>query len=129
MSTTNATIFGRLTRDPETRQVGEHTKCEISIAVDDGWGDNEHTSFLDVVAWGKTAETIGRHFSKGRQIVVTGEVRQDRWTQDDGSKRSKVYIKTRGFSFVSDGQGSSGGGSRREVESPGDSFSDSDIPF
>jgi single-strand DNA-binding protein len=96
--------------------------------VDDGYGDNEHTSFIDCVAWGKTGETIARYLHKGRQVVVIGEIRQDRWKADDGSGRSKVYVKVRSFSFVSDGS-NNGGGGRREVSNHSDSFDDESIPF
>lgn len=131
MSTTNATVYGRLTKDPVTRDVGGTTKCEFSVAVDDGWDDNEHTSFIDCVAWDKTGDTIARYLHKGRQVVVVGEIRQDRWKAQDGSGRSKTYVKVRSFSFVSDGSGKgSNSGGRREVSSDYDtSFEDEEIPF
>ena len=67
-------IEGRLTRDPE----GSFTKngkamCKMSIAVNSGYGDNEHVSFLDVTIWGKTAENSCKYLRKGSHVNIDGE--------------------------------------------------------
>lgn len=79
---------GRLTRDPESRQVGEKTVVSFGLAVN-GYGDK--VSFLDVEAWGKTAEIVEQYAGKGKLITVVGRLEQQRW-EKDGQKRSKVLV-------------------------------------
>ena len=64
-------------------------RLNISIAVNDGYGDNQYTSYFDVVVWGKTAENIKPYLGKGKQICINGRLRQDRW-EKDGQKNSRV---------------------------------------
>ena len=66
-------------------------RLNISIAVNDGYGDNQYTSYFDVVVWGKTAENIKPYLGKGKQICINGRLRQDRW-ESNGQKNSRVVI-------------------------------------
>ena len=66
-------------------------RLNISIAVNDGYGDNQYTSYFDVVVWGKTAENIKPYLGKGKQLCVNGRLRQDRW-ESNGQKNSRVVI-------------------------------------
>ncbi len=86
-------IIGNLTRDPEVRQTPSGTSvCEFSIAVNDGYGEKQHTSFIDVTAWQKQAENVGKYLEKGSKVGVEGSLRQDRWEASDGGKRSKLKV-------------------------------------
>jgi single-strand DNA-binding protein len=89
------TVIGRLTRDLDDKSFAYtpngKARLNISIAVNDGYGDNEYTSYFDVVIWGKTAENIKQYLSKGKQICLRGRLRQDRW-EKDGQKYSRVII-------------------------------------
>ena len=66
-------------------------RLNISIAVNDGYGDNQYTSYFDVVIWGKTAENIKPYIGKGKQLCINGRLRQDRW-ESNGQKNSRVVI-------------------------------------
>ena len=48
---------------------------------------------------GKTAEALVQYLTKGRQIVVQGELRQERW-EKDGQKQSKVRINANAIQLV-----------------------------
>lgn len=92
----NYSVIGRMTRDLDERafaytQNGK-ARLNISIAVNDGYGDNQYTSYFDVVVWGKTAENIKPYLGKGKQICINGRLRQDRWNGNDGAKHSLVCI-------------------------------------
>lgn len=102
-------LQGNLVRDAEL--VGEEKNvARFSIAVNNGFGDNQTTSFVDCVAFGKTAAIIGEHFTKGKQVLVNGQLHQNSWEDKEGNKRSKLEVRLNsfnGFSFVSGGaQGS-----------------------
>ena len=90
------TVVGRLTKDPELKYTNSGTAvAKYSIAVNrkkrngDNWEDE--VSYFDVVVWGKQGEAIQQYLNKGKQIAISGELRQNRWEQD-GQKRSKVEI-------------------------------------
>lgn len=82
-----AILMGRLTRDPELRHTGSGTPvCSFSIAIDNGYGDNRSTDFINCVAWNKTAEFVEKYFSKGRMIIVIGRIQTRTWEGQDGKK-------------------------------------------
>lgn len=86
-------IIGRLTKDYEVKYLPNGKAVgSLSLAVNDGWGDKEHTSYYDVAVFGNSAERHTNYISKGSKIGVTGSIRQDRWEDKQGTKRSKVKI-------------------------------------
>lgn len=88
-------LMGRLTRDPEMRRAGETPVCSFSIACDRDYknkdGDRD-TDFIDIVAWRKTAELVGQHFTKGRMAIVEGRLQVRAWTDKEGNKRRTAEI-------------------------------------
>ena len=96
MDLNNYSVIGRMTRDLDERAFAYtpngKARLNISIAVNDGYGNNQYTSYFDVVVWGKTAENIKPYLGKGKQICINGRLRQDRWDGNDGAKHSRVVI-------------------------------------
>ena len=72
-------LMGRLTADPELRQTTTGiSTCRFTVAVDGSLNQatNERRSdFITVVAWRQTAEFVSRNFSKGKLILVEGNLR------------------------------------------------------
>lgn len=101
------TVAGRLTRDPEVRytQSGKAVTT-IGLAINREWKDangekKKDATFLDVKWFGKTAETIGQYFRKGREIYVQGRLQLDTWDDaTSGQKRSKLVVIGEHFQFV-----------------------------
>lgn len=95
MDLNNYSVIGRMTRDLDERAFAYTSngkaRLNISIAVNDGYGDNQYTSYFDVVVWGKTAENIKPYLGKGKQLCINGRLRQDRW-ESNGQKNSRVVI-------------------------------------
>ena len=90
-------LIGRLTRDPEIRFLPSGTQVtSFSIAVNrrykvgEDW--REETYYFDIEAFGNLAERLGRQLNKGTQILVEGQLRQDRWETSSGEKRSKIKV-------------------------------------
>lgn len=95
----NVVIMGRLTNDAEERKTNSgKSVCNFCVAVDDRF-DKDKTSFLDVVAWGKTAEFISKYFHKGSMIAVVGRLDARMWEDKDGKKRKIVEIVADEVSF------------------------------
>ena len=104
----HATIAGHLVRDPETKQVGDNTVTNLTVAVN-GKREKDETIFMDCAAWGKRGETIAQYLGKGDPILVSGSLRQESWeAKDGGGKRSKIKLDVQDFTFV---------GKKVEVES------------
>ncbi len=83
-------ITGRLTRDVHERLTpAGKSVLNISVAVNDYSGGEEHTSFVDVVVWDK--QNLVPKLKKGVLIGVTGKLKQSRW-ETNGQKRSKLEI-------------------------------------
>jgi len=91
-------LIGRLTRDPELRRIPSGTAVtEFAIAVNRYYNDaggerKEETSFIDVVVWGKRAETFAEYMHKGEEVLVEGRIKQDRWTTKENENRSKLRV-------------------------------------
>ena len=67
------TFIGRLTHDTELNPATGDKKSymQFSIAVD---GINDSTTFINLVAFGNTAEYLAKYAKKGTLIIVEGKV-------------------------------------------------------
>lgn len=89
----SVTVVGNLTRDPEIRFTKSgKAVANLSVAVNKRKGDNEVTTFLDVVTWDSLAENVGASLGAGTRVVVTGELNHQTWEAQDGTKRTKIEI-------------------------------------
>jgi single-strand DNA-binding protein len=138
------TIVGRLTRDPELRQLpGGTSVLQLGVAVngrqrDDAGNWTDKPNFFDVKVFGNQADMLANHLSKGRRIGVDGRLDWSSWEAQDGGKRSKVEIVAQSVQFLdsrNDGGDASGGGNQfvpagASQGSDADfSGADDDIPF
>lgn len=90
------TIMGRLTRDPELRRTGSGIAVtSFTVAVDrdiKNSNSEKEVDFIDCVAWRQTGEFVGKYFTKGRMIVVSGKLQIRGWTDKDGNKRRTAEV-------------------------------------
>ena len=113
-----AIIAGNITRDPEMRTTGSGSQvCSFAIAVNRSFKDSsgnqqDQVSYLDCVAWGKSAEIICQYVHKGSALLVSGRLEQRSWEdKNSGQKRSRTEIVVEDFSFIgNNGNGGNGGG-------------------
>lgn len=84
-------IKGRLTADPELRKTqNDKDFTFFSVAVNRRF-NKEETDFINCCAFGKTAEFIVKYFSKGQEMLLTGELHIDTY-EKDGQKRSTAKV-------------------------------------
>jgi len=109
-------LAGNLTRDPALRYTPKGTAiAEIGLAINRKWKSEtgeakEEVTFVDVAAYGRTAEVIGQYLKKGRPIMIEGRLKLDQW--DDkatGAKRSKLRVVCESFEFLDSGNRGSEG--------------------
>jgi single-strand DNA-binding protein len=103
--------MGNLTRDLEIRYIPSgQAVTTLGLAVNEkyGKGDDakENTLFVDIVAWGKTAENCVEFLSKGSPVFVEGKLRLETWDdKETGAKRSKISVTALSVQFLSSGKG------------------------
>lgn len=90
-------LIGNLTRDPEIRYVASGTAVgDIRLAVSRRFRtqqgeDREEVCYVDVVVWGRQAETCGEYLSKGSPLLVEGRLQFDEW-EKDGQRFNKLRV-------------------------------------
>ncbi len=93
-------LMGRLTRDPEMRHTNSGTPVTtFSIAIDNGYGDNKRTDFVNCLAWNKTAEFVTKYFTKGKMIIVIGRITTRSWETQDGKRAYATEVVAKEVSF------------------------------
>ena len=87
-------LIGNLTSDPQMKNTQSGTNVTTTgVAVTRKYKGQEEVSFFDIVAFGKTAETLNQYGRKGLNVYIQGRLKQDRWEdRQTGQKRSKVTI-------------------------------------
>lgn len=133
-SLNNVVLLGNLTRDPEVRYTPSGTPvATLGLAVNnrmkqgDEWKDDP--CFIDVVVFGKQAESCGEYLSKGQPVLVEGRLRYRSWEGQDGQKRSKHEVSAFRVQFMPKVGRSPGGGGFSGEMSEGEPMDDDDVPF
>lgn len=98
----NKCIFlGRMTKDIELGTTGGGTTYgKFSLAVDTGYGTNKKTSFLNMVAWGKTAESLNNFAKSGTKLLVECQAIQNSYTDKNGNKVNTVNFNVLSWEFA-----------------------------
>ncbi len=145
-------LVGNLGRDPEVRYVQSgNAVCTLRLAVterrkdgENGWKD--HTEWMDVVTFGKTAENAGQYLQKGRQVYVEGRLQTRQYKDKEGQDRWRTEVVANQVLFLGGGgdraggprpssgrpasaPADQGGGGGDEPPPPDQGFIDDDLPF
>ena len=122
-------MLGNVTRNPEIRYIpGSGTAVSrFGLAITRRYKHNneykDETCFVDIVAFGKTADFTGEYITKGMPVLVEGRLSYNTWEQD-GVKRSKHEIIADNIQLVERKSTSAS----YSDSAAGSSFSDSDAP-
>lgn len=97
-------IMGRLVADPELRTTQQGTNvCTFRIACERSYtpkGQQRQADFVDIVAWGKTAEFICKFFQKGSMIAIDGSLQTRNYQDKNGNNRTAVEVVANNISFA-----------------------------
>lgn len=55
------------------------------------------SSFFDFKVFGQRVDTFVKYQEKGKPLAITGDLVQERWTNQEGQNRSKVVIHVQDF--------------------------------
>lgn len=141
----NVILMGRLGKDPEVRyshsQDGDLaiSRCSLGVKRDFARKDEQDTDWIQLVAFGKTAENIGKYFSKGDRIAISGRIQTGSYTNKDGVKVYTTEVVVEKFDFI---ENKSKGSLQEEPVNPGNlqsapkeqidsipDLNDDDLPF
>ena len=113
-------LMGNLTRDPEVRYTSGENQLAVArfgIAVNRRYQSRNaqqngttDVDFINCVAFGKTGETIGKFFTKGRKILISGRLQVSSYEDSNGQKRTSTDVIVEDFEFCerrSDAEGGS----------------------
>lgn len=76
-------IGARLTRDPEIKYTPtQKAFCNLTLAIDTGYGEKKRTDFPRVSVWDKTAEALGTYSAKGLRVNVYGHITTRSYEKD-----------------------------------------------
>lgn len=107
-------LSGRLTRDPEVKYSQSNTAfARVGIAVDRAFSKNKEVDFFNLVAFGKTAEFLGKWFSKGSKLLAEGRLQTSKYKDKDGNERTSTEVVIDNVEFADSKkkeQGNGGGG-------------------
>lgn len=89
---------GRLVRDAvykDSSYNNEKPTLAFSLAINNGYGDNVNTVFIDCVTTGKLADIFKGRLYKGIKVIVEGYLYSYTWSAKDGTRYEKaLYIKS-----------------------------------
>ncbi|MCE7988343.1 MAG: single-stranded DNA-binding protein [Caldilinea sp. CFX5] len=132
-------LIGNLGNDPEMRYTPSGVAvASFSLAVNRSWTGQDgqrqdKTTWFRVSVWNKQAETVTQYLSKGRQVMVIGEVEEARvFTDRDGNPRASLEVKAQSVRFLGQrGDGAMGGPVSHSAPAPAGAAEvhDEDIPF
>ena len=88
-------LDGNLTGDPRSRTIGEKTVTTFSVAINHAPANrdkNPYVSYIDVETWDRLADNCAAYLLKGRKVTIHGNLLQDRWVDDQGTKRNRIKV-------------------------------------
>ncbi len=96
--------MGRITNDLELKTTPSGVSvCSFRIAVDRRYqvkGEEKQTDFFNITAWRQQAEFVTKYFSKGRMILVDGELNTRSYTGKNGNPATWYEVVTDRISFA-----------------------------
>ena len=132
----NAQQIGRVGREIELRHTPKgDAVAEVTLAVDDGFGDKKKTFWFVWVLWGKTAESAAKYLSKGDMVCFCGSTTQDTY-EKGGVQQSKTRFRCERMTLLPNGKDRSSRPAPSQHDkakangyAPQDDDSNDDIPF
>lgn len=128
------TLLGRLTKNPEARYTSTGKAVTLfTLAVNRPYTNSDgqrEADFINCQAWGKTAEVIGNHVSKGDRLLAEGRLQIRSYTDKEGVKRYVTEVVVNRVEFIEQKKDSN----VKTEASPMDDFGSADfeqdsIPF
>ena len=98
-------IEGGVVKDPELKYTRDGLAVATFSIANSGLGykNGERTqevSYFNVTAFGKLAEIASTYLKKGSRIIISGNLRQSRWKNQEGQNQYMVRIIAQDIKFL-----------------------------
>lgn len=117
-----AVLMGRICNDLELKTIQSGVSViSFRLAVDRAYqakGEERKSDFFNIVAWRSTAEFISKYFSKGRMILVEGELQTRQYVDKNGSTQNVVELVVNTAHFTGEPKASGGYGGYNNPPTP-----------
>lgn len=104
-------LRGRLTKDVEIKQTTTGKSiANFSLAVNRKFKNQQgeyETDFFNIQIWGKLGELCSQYLSKGKDVLVVGEMQFEKYTDKDGNNRQYPRVDASEVEFLTPKQGNS----------------------
>lgn len=112
----NVNLIGNLTKDPELKYTSGQSQTAIArftVAVNEGYGDQQRTNFIPITVFGKQAESCETYLKKGSKVGVSGRIQTGSYDKEGQTVYTTDVIASR-VEFLSATEKAT----QREPESP-----------
>lgn len=122
-------LKGRLTSDIEVKQTQSGVAVtKFSVAVDRDFSKEKEVDFIPCTAWRQTAEFLGKFFRKGQEILLSGRLLTNKFTDKDGNNRIGYDVMVDKVEFCGS-KANNGGGEQGGFTPISDEAVSDDVPF
>lgn len=95
-------ISGNLTADPVAAATSTgKTVTNFTVAVNEGYGESQRTTFFRVSAWEKRGEVCKQYLRKGSKVLVVGTVQARAYNSQTGEIRASLDVTANEIEFLS----------------------------
>ncbi|ADX66736.1 MULTISPECIES: single-stranded DNA-binding protein [Weeksella] len=91
-------LIGHVGNTPEVKQMANNRKmAKFSLATNDSYTNQQgekitQTEWHSLVVWGKLAEVVEQHVTKGKELVIEGKLTYNSYEDANGVKRTNAEI-------------------------------------
>ena len=103
MSEATIQFQGRLTNEPQQRQVGNYNVTNIDVAVDGSRKDqqgNTKAEYYRVAVWGNRGDFVRNYLHKGQPVMVSGTLTTHQYKRNDGGAGISLDVRADHVDFV-----------------------------
>ena len=87
-------LAGRLTRDPETRELASGKRVTTFVVTTEEYAGNGQAkaNHHAVVTWDKLAAVCAQYLGKGSRVAVEGSLQTRQWDDDRGARHCQTDV-------------------------------------
>jgi len=119
MAFAQITLMGNLGKDPETFSFngrnGATEGVKFSVAVSHGKDEKKVTDWFDCTCFGANAKTAKDWLTKGKPVIIQGDLTLRPWEGKDGKKGTSLEVNVDKIRFVPSGEKNGNGGGARQM--------------
>ena len=97
-------LVGRLTSDPEIKEVGESKVSHITVAVPKSFKNAEgvyEADFIRCTLWNAIAEHTVEYVKKGDLVGIRGRIQTSSYEDEEGNKKYTTEVVAENITFLS----------------------------